>query len=484
MLHQILHHRLRATSLGLGLLLTQLAGCGGGSSSVPLAQAQTLQFGSAPTTLTLGSSATVTASASSGLPIGLSSLTPSICSVKGSGLVQALTPGTCIIAANQAGDADHVPATQITLNLNIAVAQVSQTLSFGTAPTLTLGGSATVVAQATSSQPVSYSSLTPTTCNVDSSSGLTLGLAQGNCTIAANQSGNSWYLPAAQVTQTLAVTTSGTATVPGAPSNVTASLGSNPQTVQIRIGATASGGSPITGYTVSSNPAGLSASGNASQIQVTCGGSCAGYTFTVTAANALGSGAVSDSVHVLTQYQIVTTWYEPQTQPNNSIFSGSFTLDSSTRSISTLSGTLTESMTDTPMTTVPLTHQLVLQADSSGTGLLVGSFYLPTTNTFVVAHSNGGWRPGLASDARYYGYPNSANPASGGVGNAYALVYINPENPTVALSSTQLNQMAYADCTALGMMGATCMTGTAASVYGTVGTMGGVPASQVITLTP
>ena len=67
------------------------------------------------------------------------------------------------------------------------------------------------------------------------------------------------------------------------------------------------------------------------------------------------------------------------------------------------------------------------------------------------------------------------------MGNAYALVYINPDQPTATLTSAQLNQTAYADCTALGMMGAACMTGTALPVYGSVGTMGGVPASQVIT---
>ena len=366
--------------LGLALLLGQLGhlgGCGGGHDAAALAQTQTLQFGSAPT-LTLGSSATVTASASSGLAVALSSLTPAVCTVSGS-VVQALMPGTCIVAANQAGDATHVPATQITLSLTIAATQASQTLSFASAPALTLGGSATVAASASSALAVSYSSLTPVTCSVDASSGLTLGLALGDCTIAANQSGNSWYLPAAQVTQTLTVTSPASATVPDAPSGVTASLGSDPQTVQIRIGATASGGSPITSYTVSSSPAGLSASGNTLPIQVACGGSCAGYRFSVRATNALGSGAASDPVHVLTQYRVVATWYEPQTQPNDSIFTGSFTLDSTTRSVSALSGTLTESMTDTPMTTVPLTHQLVSQADRSGSGLLVGSFYLPTT---------------------------------------------------------------------------------------------------------
>jgi hypothetical protein len=126
---------------------------------------------------------------------------------------------------------------------------------------------------------------------------------------------------------------------------------------------------------------------------------------------------------------VVLTVYEPQTQPNNSIFTGRFTLDSTTRSVSGLTGSLTESMTDSPMRTVGLSHQLASLSDSTGTGLLVGSFALATTDTFVVAHGNAGWKPGPAS-ARCAGYPSAANPAAGGTGNAYALIFVNPDDPT------------------------------------------------------
>lgn len=479
----------RAQQQALGLVLgTGLAGllsaCGGGLGPATLAKSQTLQFGPAPT-LILGQSAQVSATASSGLSVSFSSLTPAVCQVLDTGQVTALSTGSCVVAANQAGNADYQPAPQLTQSLAVQTQGLAaQSIRFGSAPALTLGGSATVTAQASSGLAVRYGSLTPQVCSIDASSGLVQGLALGACTITADQAGSNLYAAAAQVAQTLSVSPATSVGVPEAPTGLKARLGTDARTVVISIGATASGGSPITGYQVSSVPAGLSARASASPIQVACGTSCAGYAWVVNAVNAQGTGPASEAVQVITDYQITATFYEPQTQPNNSIFTGSFSLNSTTRSVSGLSGLLTQSMTDTPMTTVPLSRQGVHYADSTGTGVLVGAFYLATNNTFVVAHGNEGWRPGVASDARYFGYPAAANPSAGGVGNAYALVFVNTDDPSAALSSAQLQQTAYADCTALGMMGASCMTGTAAAVYGTVGTMGGYPLSQVVVRKP
>lgn len=465
-------------------LLSLLSACGGGVSPATLAKSQTLQFGAAPA-LVLGQSAQVSATASSGLGVSFSSLTTAVCQVQSTGLVTALSTGTCVVAANQAGNADYQPAPQITQSLVVQTQGLAaQSIRFGSAPSLTLGGSATVTAQASSGLAVRYGSLTPLVCSVGATSGLVQGLALGTCTVTADQDGNTLYAAASQVAQTLTVSPATSVGVPEAPTGLKASLGTDARTVVISIGATASGGSPVTGYQVSSVPAGLNASASSSPIQVSCGTSCAGYAWVVNAVNALGTGPASEAVQVITDYQITATFYEPQTQPNNSIFTGSFSLNSTTRRVSGLSGLLTQSMTDTPMSTVPLSRQGAHDADSTGTGVLVGAFYLATNNTFVVAHGNEGWRPGVASDARYYGYPAAANPSAGGVGNAYALVFVNTDDPSAAPSNAQLQQTAYADCTALGMMGASCMTGTAAAVYGTVGTMGGYPLSQVVVRRP
>lgn len=82
------------------------------------------------------------------------------------------------------------------------------------------------------------------------------------------------------------------ATVPGAPTNVTATPGSGQATVSFSPPASDSGSS-ITSYTVTSTPGGLTASGVASPITVTGLTNGTSYTFTVHATNSVGSGSES-----------------------------------------------------------------------------------------------------------------------------------------------------------------------------------------------
>lgn len=188
-----------------------------------------------------------------------------------------------------------------------------------------------------------------------------------------------------------------------------------------------------------------------------------------------------------TTYNITTTWFEPQTQPRNTIFQGSFDYDEHTHAITGLTGLLSESMTklDSSFTMVwlPLNYQLASWYDASLGGTFAAVFKNSTTTTFW----GGGWTPQEALDAGsvYANFPVKAdNP-----GNAYALIFV-PDDPTAALTQSQIDHLAYADCTPTapggmmmggGMMGAVCMTGIGASVYGTVGTMDGYPFSQSIT---
>jgi len=485
----------------LALLAVLVAGCGGGGGGdgpAIQAQAQTITFAAAPT-LAVGGSATVSATASSGLPVVYHSDTPFICTVvEATGVVTALAAGNCTIGADQYGNETYAPARQ-TLTVVISV-NPAQTISFAAVPDLTLYSTATVTAVASSGLAVTYSSLTPAVCSVDAARGLVTDLAAGNCTIAADQAGNATYDAAAQATRTLTVAAgSAPATVPGAPAGVTATLGSVAGTVAITAGATESGGSPITGYTVVSTPAGITASGSTPTLTISCPVTCNGYAFAVAAVNAVGTGAYSAPADVITRYDIVETFYEPATQPNNSIFTGTFTFDSTTGAVSDLKGSLTESMTggcatlvgcagsygSVPMTLVPLNYQLSSMPVTLGgvSGLLVTTFALTTTNTFYNGFGGDGWTPaaGVAVGGVYYGFPTAPNPFSGGVGNAYAMIFINTADPTAPLAQAQIDRLAYADCTSGGMMGAVCMTGTSQAGYGSVGTMGGYPISQVIT---
>jgi hypothetical protein len=211
----------------------------------------------------------------------------------------------------------------------------------------------------------------------------------------------------------------------------------------------------------------------------------------VFATNAIGDSAPSALTDVITSYKVVETFYEPDTQPRNSIFIGSFVFNSTSGTVSDLQGILSESMTGDPiaypndtMTWLPLTNQLsALPATLGGVdGLLVTTFKNTSTNTFTTLFGGTGWTPydGIAAGGIYYGYPIPTN----NPGNAYAMIFVNTAHPTAALTQAQIDKLAYADCAPGGMMGAVCMTGTNIAGYGAVGTMSGYPVSQVITRQP
>jgi hypothetical protein len=93
----------------------------------------------------------------------------------------------------------------VTDQVSITVSQ-NQSITFGTAPTVVVGGSGMLSATASSGLPVTFSSTTPAICGVAGST--VTGLAVGPCIVAANQPGNANYSPAPQVTQTISISAS------------------------------------------------------------------------------------------------------------------------------------------------------------------------------------------------------------------------------------------------------------------------------------
>jgi hypothetical protein len=154
-----------------------------------------------------GPNYTVTATASSGLPVAFSAAAASggICTVSGS-TVSLIGAGTCTINADQAGNGSYLAAPQKQQSFTISIA--SQTISFTSAPP----GSA-VVGSSTYSISATASSGLAVTFSADSSSagictvsGSTVSLVgAGTCRINANQSGNGSYQAAPQVQQSFAV---------------------------------------------------------------------------------------------------------------------------------------------------------------------------------------------------------------------------------------------------------------------------------------
>lgn len=174
-------------------------------------------------------------------------------------------------------------------------------------------------------------------------------------------------------------------------------------------------------------------------------------------------------------YDVVATFREPDTQPHDTIFEGSFLYDDGAGTVSGLHGMLSESMTGNT-SWLALDHQLSAVYDATLGGLLVTAFLNPSTDTLTTTFGGDGWSPGSdAGSGLYFGFPN-ANP-----GNAYVRIFVPATNPLAPLTQAQIEKLAYADCAPGGMMGATCMTGTSVAGYGYVGTMGGYPVSQQIT---
>jgi hypothetical protein len=226
-----------------------------------------------------------------------------------------------------------------------------------------------------------------------------------------------------------------------------------------------------TSYTITANPGSITATGSSAPITITGLTPQTDYSFSLVAHGPSGDSAPV-STGVLGFFNIVETFDEPETTPNNTIFTGTFTFDYTAKAVSNLTGSLTESMTGPPMSTVALDYQLSSVSATLGgvDGLLVATFALTTTNVFT----GGGFAPG---GMKFYGFsegtPNNHN--------AYALVFVNTTEPSTAVVQAQTNDLAYADCTPDGMMGSTCMTGTTVAGYGSTGTMGGYPISEVVT---
>jgi hypothetical protein len=213
-----------------------------------------------------------------------------------------------------------------------------------------------------------------------------------------------------------------------------------------------------------------------------------------------------------TTYNVVTTWYEPDTQPKNSVFTGSFTWDEFTKTVTNLNGTLSESMTGgfpPPSNSVPplydqtlltLTYMVNAPAGKHATqwhdttlgGTFATVFLKDSTDTYSTFLGGDGWHPtaGVQNMGLYNGFPG---PYANSIQNAYAMIFVpdalSQNNPNITLTwneaaqtgSLGLAYTSYADCAPGGMMGAVCMTSWSEKAYGSVGTMSGYPYSQVIT---
>ncbi|WP_230671674.1 HYR domain-containing protein [Rathayibacter sp. Leaf248] len=173
--------------------------------------AQELAFTSAaPAGVVGGATYTPTIRAGgSSAPVRLDTTSPAVCSVS-SGTVAFLAAGTCELTADQAGDATHDPAPQVTQQVRVSAAATppkkAQTLAFTTTmPSSPERGIAyPVAAAATSALPVRFLASGSCTLTATGTGTATVRLTgSAACTVRAAQAGDATWRAAPSVAQTL-----------------------------------------------------------------------------------------------------------------------------------------------------------------------------------------------------------------------------------------------------------------------------------------
>jgi len=250
---------------------------------------QTITFSSTPPASALpGDSYAIAASASSGLPVAFSAgpASAGVCTVSGS-TVSVVGPGTCVVDADQPGNASYLPAPQTPQSFGVgAPASSVQSITFTSSPPVpaVVGGSYAVSATASSGLPVSFAA-SPGSAGVCTVSGSSVSfVGAGTCAVLADQAGNASYQPAPQAQQSFTVSppaassqaitftsTAPSGAVVGGPSYAISATASSGLPVSFSAAASSAGVCTVSGATVSLVGAGTctvnaNQSGNASYL--------------------------------------------------------------------------------------------------------------------------------------------------------------------------------------------------------------------------
>jgi hypothetical protein len=219
-------------------------------------QPQTISSFTATSTLvSVGNTVTLTATASSGLPVAFFTSTPGLCEVVGD-TVTFLALGDCILFADQPGDDAYLPAPRVALEIKafIETNRTDQTITgfAATPPVGSVGGTAILTAAASSGLPITFGTLTPNLCTVTGNTVTFLGA--GTCVLIANQAGDEHYSPAMQRVIKVAITGGDDPDPPGKTTQTITGFTATPEAghmgthpgVFAQLNATASSGLPVT----------------------------------------------------------------------------------------------------------------------------------------------------------------------------------------------------------------------------------------------
>lgn len=144
---------------------------------------------------------TISATATSGLPVTYSSSNPSVISISNN-VATILSAGQVSITATQAGNTEY---DMTTTSIDVVVAKAPQTITFATLPSKSVNDpSFELTAQSSSQLAISYSSSDNNVVSIINN--VATIHSGGTVEITASQSGNSNYLPALAVTRLQVVT--------------------------------------------------------------------------------------------------------------------------------------------------------------------------------------------------------------------------------------------------------------------------------------
>jgi hypothetical protein len=178
---------------------------------------QTITFGALGNKTFGDGDFTLSATASSGLPVSFAAT--GSCSVSGN-TVHLTGAGSCVITASQAGDGNYNPAPLVLQSFSVA--RMDQTITFSALENKTLlDQDFTVAATASSGLTVTFTASGNCTVN-----GSTIHLTgAGSCTITAQQDGDTNFNPASEISQGFNI-----AVVANTPSVTNATTNANTQT--------------------------------------------------------------------------------------------------------------------------------------------------------------------------------------------------------------------------------------------------------------
>jgi hypothetical protein len=160
-------------------------------------KSQTITFGSLADKAYGAPDFTVSATASSGLPVSFNAT--GICTNSGA-TVHLIGAGSCTIAASQPGNVNFAPAPAV--SRSFSVAKAGQTISFGALASKTYGDPDFSVS-GTASSGLAVSFAASGNCGV---SGARVHLTgAGSCTITASEAGNVDYNPAPTISQSFSI---------------------------------------------------------------------------------------------------------------------------------------------------------------------------------------------------------------------------------------------------------------------------------------